>query len=500
MVNQTAVAETGGTIVPLGQPAQVIDFLRQRSHLVRRSLILAVSLFALTANAEPKLKLGVMGDSLSDEYFEDPTRANAKNWLQQLAENRAIDPGPTAVAAGQPTGTWGSPRRTGYAYNWSAPWATSRTLLSSGQATSLAAQVMIDGVNGAVLAIGANDFNPSGEAYAGIYDGSWSAARILAHERRTLANIRSALITIRRTGIPLILVNVLDSGSTPALATEPLYADATKRQRVTSVIGDLNHQLQHLAQTYQIPLVDWYGLAQRLTGSPTNLVPGLLLGNTAILMQQSDPGPGPTENPLAGYVADGFHPHTTIQGVLANTIITALNSGCGANLPIFTEAEILQQAGLPYGGADTLFDRIGSYTNYVFRPVPLGPIGIFRFDFPATNASQNLAKSWHLQIEIRNKVNARSALPRLTATAQLSLPDSATIEFPEVPTRYSRHTGYAMTFTRGTNVTLNPPRLTTPITLVIRNLRFSSTNGNWRAQSGKITYRQGTMRLFGGVE
>lgn len=494
------MAETDGTPVPLGQPAKVISFLRQRSHLVRRSLILAVSLFALTANAEPKLKLGVMGDSLSDEYFEDPTRANAKNWLQQLAENRAIDPGPTAVAAGQPTGTWGSPRGTGYAYNWSAPWATSRTLLSYGQATGLAAQVVIDGINGAVLAIGANDFNPYGEAYTEIYAGTWSTARILAQERRTLANIRSALVTLRRTGIPLILVNILDSGSTPALATAPHYADAEKRQHVTRVIEDLNHQLQQLAQTYQVPLVDWCGLAQRLTGPPTNLVLVLRLGNTAILMQQADPGPGPTAIPWAGYVADGFHPHTVVQGILANTIITALDSGCGANLPIFTEAEILQHAGLPYGGADTLFDRIGSYTNYVFRPVPLGPIGTFRFDFPATNASQNLAKSWHLQIEIRNKVNTRSAIPRLTATAQLSLPDGATIEFPEVPTRYSRHTGYALTFTRGTNVTLNPPRLTTPITLVIRNLTFSSTNGNWRAQYGKITYRQGTMRLFGGVE
>ena len=470
--------------------------------LLRRVLVLAASFFcALTANAtESRLKLGVMGDSLSDEYFEDSTRAYAKNWLQQLAENRAVDPGPTAAEAGQPQGTWGPPRGTGYAYNWAAAWATSRSLLDARQAAGLVSQVVTDGIGCAVLAIGSNDFNPYTSAYDGIYNGAWSAARILAQERKMLANIKTAIVTVCRTGVPLILIDILDSGSTPAVATSLFFPDATKRQRVTRVIGDLNQRLRQLAQTYQIPLVDWFGLEQRLGGPPTNLVPVLLLGNTPIMLQQADPGPGPDANPTAGCVADGFHPHTTIQGVLANTIIAALDSGYGANLPLFTEEEILQHAGLLYGGADTLLASIGSYTNYVLLPVPLGPAGLFQFTYPTANPGQNPAASWSLQVDIHNAINPRTALPNLAATAQLSLPGGETLVFSEVPARYSRQAGYTLAFSRGTNVTLNPPRLATQTTLVIRNLTFIQTNGNWHPSGGKITYRHGTKDLSGIVD
>ena len=62
--------------------------------------------------------LGVMGDSLSDEYFEESYGAYATNWVQQLVVYRSVNVGPTAAAAGQPGGTWGNPRGTGYEYDW----------------------------------------------------------------------------------------------------------------------------------------------------------------------------------------------------------------------------------------------------------------------------------------------------------------------------------------------------------------------------------------------
>ena len=462
-------------------------------------MVFIASVSTLTAAAAPPFKLGVMGDSLSDEYFEDSTRAYAQNWLQQLAEYRAVDPGPTAAAAGRPQGTWGPPRNTGYAYNWATAWVTARSLLDSGQATGLASQIVTDGINCAVLAVGANDFAPYSAAYAGIYGGTWSAARIRAQERITLANIRTALVTVRRTGVPLILVNILDSGTTPSVAHFPLFADAAKRQRVTGAISEFNGQLRQLAQTYQIPLVDWFSLEQRLAGSPTNLVPVLLLGNTPILMQQTDPGPGPDHQPTAGYVADGFHPQTTIQGVLANTIIAALNTGYGADVPFFSEAEILEHGGLPYGGSDTLLARIGAYSNYVFLPVPFGPTGAFRFTFPLTSAGQDPATNWSVQVDFQTTVNARNALPKLVAVAQLVLPSGETIVFPAVPAHYSLRTGYSLVFQHGTNVTVHPALRTAPTSLTIRHLTCLATNGSWHASSGTVTYRQGTARQTGVV-
>ena len=462
--------------------------------LVHGSLVCIASGYMLSANAEPMLKLGVIGDSLSDEYFEDSTRAYAQNWLQQLAENRTIDPGPTAQAARQPQGTWGPPRGTGYAYNWSAAFGTAQSLLSSGQAPGLAAQIVLAGIDCAVLAIGANDFHPYGNAYAGIYNGAWSPARVRAYERECLNNLKRAVVIVRRTGVPLILVNIPDVGATPAVATAPRYADAANREKVTATIQNLNAQLRQLATTYQVSLVDWFSLAQAMTGPPTNQQLVFVLGGVPIMMQQTDPGPGLDANPTAGFVADGFHPHTVVQGVLANAIMQALDLGTGANLSLFTDAEILDHAGLAAGSSGSLI--VGSYTNFVFLPVPLGPIGAFQFIFPIANGGQTSTTNWSLQLTIRTKVNSRNALPQLSATAQLSLA-GGTIVFPEVAARYSHQSGYTLVFARGTNATLNPPQLATPTTLVIRNLTFSSTNGTWQPLGGRITCRQGSEILSG---
>src|SRR5262249_30920118 len=45
-----------------------------------------------------------------------------------------------------------------------------------------------------------------------------------------------------------------------------------------------------------------------------------------------------------------------------------------AGVPLFSEAQILQHAGLTYGGSDTLAALIGPYSNYVtsYAPAPAG--------------------------------------------------------------------------------------------------------------------------------
>ena len=104
--------------------------------------------------------LGAAGDSLTDEYSEE-TYSYAASWTTQLVLFRGVNMGPTAQAAGQSGGTWGEPRRTGYAANWARYGADSTTLLSQGQHTGLAAQVGPGGVSHAVLEIGTNDFSLS---------------------------------------------------------------------------------------------------------------------------------------------------------------------------------------------------------------------------------------------------------------------------------------------------------------------------------------------------
>jgi len=279
---------------------------------------------------------------------------------------RGLDMGPTAEQAG--TNTWGEPRGRGYKFNWARGGATSATLLSQGQHTGLAGQATSDGVLTAVLAIGSNDFNPgmgSSNAYLSIYYDLWSSSQIEAFMDQALTNIETALATVRTAGISVVLATPLDTGVTPAVVSA--LPDAASRARVSTVIQSVNAGLKKLAQKYQVPLVDWYGLFTAMLGPTTNLYSTLKVGNVDLNLRGSDPGP-PNSSPTNVFVYDSFHPGTVLHGILANALLQAFDRGCGSGLALFSEEEILSFALIPYGGSDTLLSQIGSYTNYVFLP------------------------------------------------------------------------------------------------------------------------------------
>ena len=90
-------------------------------------------------SAFPGVGFGVMGDSSSDEYRADDWRGGAYadttlNWVELLVKYRGLD-----------FGSWGTrdyPRRTGYEYNWALTGEDSEGLISSGQHTGLAQQLL----------------------------------------------------------------------------------------------------------------------------------------------------------------------------------------------------------------------------------------------------------------------------------------------------------------------------------------------------------------------
>ncbi len=311
--------------------------------------------------------LGAMGDSLTDEYFEE-SYSYAQNWVQQLVVYRDLDVGPTAAEDGQPGGTWGEPRRTGYRYNWARSGATSASLLAGGQHTGLADQIAPNGITYAVLAIGANDFIPiplPGYAYYEIYNGNWTPQQIENYVQQILANINTALVTVLATDVELVLVNVLDYGLLPMVWGSPFFSDPDKRQLVADVIAQVNDGVADLACDHQLVLFDASGFAQVVFGTHHDLHEFLILGNVSIELWESDSAAN--DNPFAGFVHDGVHPHTQLQGVMANLILEALNIGYGAAVPLFSEQEILAHAGIAYGGRDTLQSQIGRYSDFVFK-------------------------------------------------------------------------------------------------------------------------------------
>src|SRR5258708_31103491 len=106
---------------------------------LRNAFFLMVAFVCLPSETvSAALKLGAMGDSLTDEYWDSGISSYATNWPQVVVWYRGIDMGPTAAQAG--VGTWGSPRNAGYKYNWALSGATSSTLLTEGQHTGVAGQ------------------------------------------------------------------------------------------------------------------------------------------------------------------------------------------------------------------------------------------------------------------------------------------------------------------------------------------------------------------------
>src|ERR1035437_1241317 len=123
-------------------------------------LVIALAAFIPPTTIQAALgKLGAMGDSLTDEYWDSGVSTYAVNWTGVLVQYRGRDLGPTAAQAGNsPRGSPGNP---GYKYNWALSGATSATLLSAGQHTGLQGQAASEGVLTAVLAIGSNDLKPT---------------------------------------------------------------------------------------------------------------------------------------------------------------------------------------------------------------------------------------------------------------------------------------------------------------------------------------------------
>lgn len=331
---------------------------------------IAPLLISGAAGAQVRM-LGAVGDSLTDEYSEE-TYSYARNWTMQLVVHRALDMGPTAAqsSGGQPGATWGEPRRTGHWANWARSGAGSPEALSTGQHTGVAAQVGLGGVTHVVIAVGANDFNPQTSVYFNIYWGLWSQPQIDNHVNARAANIASIVQTVRGSGAGLILCNAVDFGLVPA--SRGFFSNATRRARVGAAVAQLNGRIETIARDNHALLADLNTFTAALIGTHANLRQFLPVGNVNIQLLNRDTATN--SNPLAGFVDDGAHPHTTLQGAFANLMMTAFNAGWGGRpgpagsiVPFqpFTDADILSFAGIPYGGAETLEPAIGPYSQYL---------------------------------------------------------------------------------------------------------------------------------------
>jgi phospholipase/lecithinase/hemolysin len=345
-----------------------------------RNLALVASIMATPAWA---LDIGVLGDSISDEYLgvghpvgltDGITDFAAKNWVQILAQTRGgyLNFG----ALEMDDSVRGEPQNRGYAYNWARAGATATTpgilgSISGGllpdfaplanQTQGLLPSVQSGAVKTIFAGIGSNDYLVRNGVYGVIPAQPLSGPAFDAWESGLIDAIFAPLDALHAAGAQTILVGLIpgtaDSGANPS--TE-----------LRDAIAHTNGLIEQAAQARGFTAVDWFAWSRERDANGDIVVGGLAIhpdgATQEDLVPAGTPGAGPcnSEGMCAApshathaFTEDGIHPNTIPQGLIANEILKALNAANGTAIPLLTTDELFRFAGIevPVPAAAWLF-------------------------------------------------------------------------------------------------------------------------------------------------
>jgi hypothetical protein len=300
--------------------------------------------------------LAGFGDSLTDEY-STRTFNYAKNWYEQVTDLRGVMVGDQ--------GDWGEPRLIGFEFNWARAGATTSDILAIvgnfHHGPLIQDQIRSGRVSHATLFAGANDFGPWRDPYGAIYRGSWSSAEIKSYQNTVVDNVEEIVEELQAAGARVVLASPSDFGLSPFTRANTSYTDPVARQRVTDVMQNVDDRLRQVAAQNGIPFVDMFAFGERVFG--TQAMPNSLLLVGGVPIQVLQAGVAPTN----GFVDDGIHYHTVIQGLMANLFLEALRQGYGSDVPLLAEEEIVHAANLTFEGNSLNFAASDFVSNYVTR-------------------------------------------------------------------------------------------------------------------------------------
>lgn len=294
-----------------------------------------------TTNPRPQTIVGlaVLGDSTQDEYRADNPRggehnATTLNWVELLATVRKLN-----------LGEWGQraePRRGGFAFNWSRSGATSDQMLTAGQPTGAAQQVLAGQVSHAVIQIGTNDFYFSGLGQQ-IYDGTIAGAELQNRLGQIAENIVGAAEILQATGrCKVIVAATQDYMSLPVVPElYATYQDPAGRQRFLDAMAYLNGRIAQLSRGAGVSFFDfnqaYMAELQRRLDAEGFLIVG---GERINLRERGDEG-------HYGLLDDGYiHPGTVLSSLYANVYIAEFNKSFGTAIAPLSDDEILRAAGI----------------------------------------------------------------------------------------------------------------------------------------------------------
>ncbi len=279
--------------------------------------------------------VGVLGDSYSDEYqFYPPAQTHARGWVEILAYTQKANFGAFQKASR------GEPRNGGFATDWARFGATSSQMVAQ-QLPGLTGQVASGRVRYASIFIGGNDFLYYLQAAAASPPSTAVAtAQIAQIEANAQKNLDTAVATLLAASpkVKLVVTTV------PALAELPIVqAAATTPQAQALVAGAdaaldvYNANIRQIAATQpRVALADLAVASSALATAGTSAP----FGGTTINLTT----PSNTYNSF--FLADGLHVGTVGQGIIANTILAALDTKFGAGVNVFTPQGIVGLARL----------------------------------------------------------------------------------------------------------------------------------------------------------
>ena len=225
--------------------------------------LLVIWFVANPAPLQAQVKFGAIGDSLTDEHFDQSgfgtNLGYSHNALELMVLAGKIDAGPT--------GSWGGTRGTGYEYNWALAGATTDSLISNNQHVNLANQVPAAGISKAILLVGSNNLFPSqptgmaSSNYEAIYEGLATQTQIDQLISQAVNEVVLAAQTLKASGVDLVVGTAPDYGISPF--AKNYYPDPVKRELVDDVMETFNIMVRdRMITDLGLPVIDTYQLTK----------------------------------------------------------------------------------------------------------------------------------------------------------------------------------------------------------------------------------------------
>jgi hypothetical protein len=215
-------------------------------------------------------------------------------------------------------------------YDFAYVGASSGSVLLPGNADAqLVAQAQPGNVTLAYMSIGTNDLL---SAAASVANGSLSGPALTAQEAILVNNIESGVNRALAGGAKVVLGGLSDVADSPSQAS--IVADPAAKARVEGAIATMESQLSAFAATKGIPFVDFFALEKAVYDSGNFKIGGVNISLTTV-------GPDPHN-----FFRDSLYAGVAIEAEVANLWLQGTNTAYGTNIPLLTDQEILNLAGI----------------------------------------------------------------------------------------------------------------------------------------------------------